>query len=96
VPRGILHRSEERLQLRQRDRTLWVWFSRLWPDWRDSLAIVKPTTVIHWHREGFKLYWRGSAVCVGGGRDGGDVSAGGGALGDARPPGSATDVSGLR
>ena len=55
---GVLQRSVKRPRLRQRERILWVWLSRLWPDWRSSLAIVKPETVIRWHREGFKLYWR--------------------------------------
>jgi putative transposase len=55
---GVLQRSVKRPRLRQRDRIFWVWLSRLWPDWRDSLAIVKPATVIRWHRDGFKLYWR--------------------------------------
>ena len=55
---GVLQRSVKRPQLRQRDRIFWVWLSRLWPDWRDSLAIMKPETVIRWHRKGFKLYWR--------------------------------------
>jgi putative transposase len=55
---GVLQRSAKRPRLRQRDRILWVWLSRLWAGWRDSLAIVKPETVIRWHREGFKLYWR--------------------------------------
>jgi len=35
-----------------------VWLSRLWFDWRSSLMIVNPETVIRWHREGFRLYWR--------------------------------------
>ena len=55
---GILQRSVKRPRLRQRDRIFWAWLSRLWPGWRDSLAIVKPETVIRWHRDGFKLYWR--------------------------------------
>ena len=29
-----------------------------WPHWRDTLVIVKPDTVIRWHRKGFRLYWR--------------------------------------
>ena len=37
---------------------LWVWLSRLWRDWRSALIIVKPETVIAWHRQGFRLYWR--------------------------------------
>ena len=55
---GVLQRSVKRPQLRQRDRIFWVWLSRLWPGWRESLAIVKPETVLRWHRQGFKLYWR--------------------------------------
>ena len=31
---------------------------RFWPRWRDTLVIVKPDTVVRWHREGFRLYWR--------------------------------------
>lgn len=54
---GVLRRSVKRPRIRRRDRILWVWLSRLWPGCRDSLAIVKPATVIRWHRDGFKLYW---------------------------------------
>jgi putative transposase len=39
------------------DRIFWVWLSRLWADWSSVLAIVKPETVIRWHRTGFRLYW---------------------------------------
>jgi hypothetical protein len=44
------------IQLRKADRILWVWLSRVWADWRDSLVIVQPETVIRWHRQGFCLY----------------------------------------
>ncbi|PYT79399.1 MAG: integrase [Acidobacteria bacterium] len=46
------------LRLRWTDRALWVWLSRLWGDWRSVLLMVKPETVIAWHRRGFRLYWR--------------------------------------
>lgn len=46
-----------RIHLQASDRILWVWLSRLWSDWRSALLIVKPETVIAWHRKGFKLYW---------------------------------------
>ncbi len=55
---GILQRSVKRPRLRQRDRILWAWLSRLWADWRSSLMIVKPDTVVRWHQQGFRLYWR--------------------------------------
>jgi putative transposase len=32
--------------------------SQLWKDWREALIIVKPETVVKWHREGFRHYWR--------------------------------------
>src|SRR5499433_1438233 len=54
----ILNRAVKRPKLRRRDRLFWVCLSRLWKDWRDALIIVKPDTVIKWHREGFRLYWR--------------------------------------
>jgi hypothetical protein len=39
------------------DRVLWVWLSQLWGEWRSALLIIKPETVIAWHRQGFRLYW---------------------------------------
>jgi putative transposase len=56
---SVLQRSTHaRRRLRLSDRILWVWLSRLWSDWRSALLIVKPETVIRWHRQGFRLYWR--------------------------------------
>jgi transposase InsO family protein len=40
------------------DRWLWVWLYRLWPHCLDALVLVKPATVVQWHRRGFRLYWR--------------------------------------
>jgi hypothetical protein len=55
---GVLRRSApKRLKLRPTDRILWVWLRRVWRDWRSALLIVKPETVIAWHRKGFRLYW---------------------------------------
>jgi putative transposase len=55
---GVLQRSaRKRLKLTLGDRLLWVWLSRLWRDWRSALAIVKPETVLAWHRAGFRLFW---------------------------------------
>ena len=47
-----------RLRLRRGDRIFWSWLSRVWPGWRSAVIIVKPATVIRWHRQGFRLYWR--------------------------------------
>lgn len=40
------------------DRAFWVALFRFWSRWKRVLIIVKPDTVVRWHRKGFKLYWR--------------------------------------
>jgi len=47
-----------RLRLLAIDRLLWVWLYRLWPRCLEAMVLVKPTTVIKWHRQGFRLFWR--------------------------------------
>jgi len=54
----VLQRSGKRPRFRPIDRGLWVLLSRLWAEWRGSLVLVKPETVVCWHRKGFRLYWR--------------------------------------
>ena len=49
-------RSKQRLT--KVDRLFWVVLRWLWSRWADALIIVKPETVVRWHRAGFKTYWR--------------------------------------
>ena len=53
----VLQRTRPRLRLAKADRWLWGQLSRIWPGWRTALVIVKPDTVIAWHRRGFWLWW---------------------------------------
>ena len=53
----VLKRSTHRPKLRFEDRLLWIWLLRLWTQWRSALVIVKPVTVIAWHRKDFRLFW---------------------------------------
>jgi hypothetical protein len=55
---AVLLRDKPRPRLRLRDRLFWVVVSRWFSGWRSWLAIVKPATVIAWHRRGFRLFWR--------------------------------------
>ena len=55
---AILKEKIKLPRLRPRDRVFWVWLSKLWSNWRSTLLIVQPATVVRWHRRGFKLYWR--------------------------------------
>jgi transposase InsO family protein len=41
----------------QAERWLWAWLSSVWSAWRPALLIVKPATVIAWHRRGFRIFW---------------------------------------
>ncbi len=54
----VLRRSNLRPRLRNRDRMLWVWIRRLYPGtWKRHLVVVRPETVVSWHRRGWRLYW---------------------------------------
>ena len=53
-----LRRSPANLRLSGNDRALLVWLVRLWPALLDSIQMVKPETVMRWHRAGFRAYWR--------------------------------------
>src|SRR6201987_3224150 len=48
------------------DRLIFVRLYRLLPGVRDALAIVKPETVVKWHRAGFRSYWRWKSKARGG------------------------------
>ena len=50
----VLKRSVKRAKLEDSDRVFWILIRRLFRDWADHLVIVKPDTVIRWHRKGFK------------------------------------------
>jgi putative transposase len=54
---GVLNRKHPRARLQTADRLFWVLLHRLWPAWRDALVIIKPETVVGWHRAGFRLFW---------------------------------------
>jgi len=54
---GVLRRSVKRPKLTPPDRLLWAWLCAVWNGWRSALVIVKPDTVIAWHRKSFRLFW---------------------------------------
>ena len=54
----VLQRSRpRRLRLAKVDRWLWASLSRAWSGWRAALVIVKPDTVVAWHRQAFRVSW---------------------------------------
>ncbi len=55
---AILKHRQGRLRLTDTDRLFWVVLSRIWSRWQESLDIVQPGTVVRWHQQGFRYYWR--------------------------------------
>ena len=53
----VLTRTRRRPSLRPADRLLWSWLSRVWPSWRQHIVIVRPDTVVRWHRSAWRRYW---------------------------------------
>jgi putative transposase len=55
---AVLKRKQSRPKLRRLDRLFWIALRFLWAGWTESLILVKPETVVSWHRAGFRLFWR--------------------------------------
>ena len=63
----VVHRRRtSRPSLNLIDRLIWIWLYRVWPNCLDALVIVKPETVVRWHRTGFRHYWRWKSRSRGG------------------------------
>ena len=55
---AVFAQDHPRPRLSPLDRAFWITLSRLWPRWKDHLVVVRPETVVRWHRDGFRRYWR--------------------------------------
>ncbi len=62
---AVQQRRMKRPKIKNTDRIFWVWISKIWNHWKSALIIVKPETVISWHRKGFNLYWKWKSRKVG-------------------------------
>jgi len=54
----VLHRQVKRPLLTQHDRFCLILLTRFTQFWNQALFIVQPDTLLHWHRDLFRLYWR--------------------------------------
>ena len=54
----LSRKSQSRMRLRNIDRLIFVWLYRCFPANLNAITVVKPETVIRWHRRGFRAYWR--------------------------------------
>jgi hypothetical protein len=62
----LSRRSPSRVWLRNIDRLIFVWLYRCFPAILNAITVVKPETVIRWHRRGFRAYWRRKSRRCGG------------------------------
>jgi hypothetical protein len=69
---AVFNRRRRRPKLRKLDRFFWVLLSRSWEYWKETLVIVKPETVLRWHRRRFASYWTRLSRHNGPGRPGKD------------------------
>ena len=63
---AVLKRKRPRPRLNLLDRVFWTTLRRVWPHWAEVLIVVKPETVIGWHRAGFRLFWKWRSRARGG------------------------------
>ena len=54
----ILTKQVPRLQITRRERLKLLFLARLLPPWKSLLQIVQPETLLRWHRDLFKTYWK--------------------------------------
>jgi hypothetical protein len=54
---AVFKHRRPNLRLTHPDRLFWVTLSRLWSRWREVLVVVKPETVVGWHRWAFRRFW---------------------------------------
>jgi hypothetical protein len=53
----VLHRCTKTPRLPWRERLSLLFLARWVPNWKQVLQIIKPDTLLRWHREGFRLFW---------------------------------------
>jgi hypothetical protein len=60
----LQQRTPRRLCLTWIDRALFVWPYRGFPRILDAITILRPETIVRWHRKGFAAFWRWKSRCV--------------------------------
>src|SRR5689334_21923593 len=54
----VYKRKQPRPKLNRFDRLFWVVVGQVWANWSESFIVVKPETVVAWHRAGYRLFWK--------------------------------------
>ena len=62
----IYQRTDPKLKIKKTDRMFFILIMNLLSNWKERIFIVKPNTIIKWHREGFRIYWKWKSKPKGG------------------------------
>src|SRR6266511_967161 len=62
-PAVLTRPTRKRPRLHARDRLFWAVVGICRRDWRRHLVLVRPETVVRWHRQGWRLFWRWKSRC---------------------------------
>jgi hypothetical protein len=62
----ILQRTSPKIKIKITDRIFFSLMKDLLSNWKERIFIVKPNTIIKWHREGFRIYWKRKSKAKGG------------------------------
>ena len=62
---NIYNRKNKKPKTENIDRVILVWISKIFSNWKSALVVVKVSTLISWHKKGFKLYWKRKSRRVG-------------------------------
>ena len=57
-----LERTTKRPHLQAGDRLCWIGLARLWGNWRTAVVLVRPATVVRWHRDWLRRRWTAFAA----------------------------------
>ena len=63
---AVLKRKRPRPRLNHLERMFWTTLRHVWSRWAEVLVVVKPETVVGWHRAGFRLFWKWRSRARGG------------------------------
>jgi len=55
---AVLSRKQKRPLIQDQDRRFWILMARWFARWTDCLILVRPETVLRWHKQGWRYYWR--------------------------------------
>jgi len=54
---SVFQQRKHRPTLAPFDKLFWIGIRKVWSQWKNSLVLVTPETVVRWHRAGFRRYW---------------------------------------